>query len=134
MNGAAKSIVILDQRANFADAKKIAGEHKGRLPTLQEFVRAIKDPKQLESLRGDWYWTSDDKLPEGYCQIDYEQGALVVKPKKEWDALPSEQKAFVLKGSAPVAISVGEYWFGGRLYGGAAAGPTNGARVALVSL
>lgn len=134
LNGPNNSITVLDQRATFADAKKIAGERQGRLPSLQDFIRAMRDPKQLEKLRGDWYWISEEKIPDGYCRIDYDQGTLIQVAKKEWDVLPAEQKAFILTGTGAVGITVGDYWFGGRMYGGAGAGPSNGFRVACVGL
>lgn len=126
--------VILEQRATFAEAKKIAGEQKGRLPTLQEIIRAIKNPQLMSKLRGDWYWISDEKIPDGYCRIDYEQAALVQKTKSEWDALPEEERAYVQPGAGALQVSIGEYWFGGRLFGGAGAGPTNGARVVVIKV
>lgn len=132
------AIIVLDQRATFADAKKIAGEHKGRLPTLQEFIRVLKDPEQFGKLSGDWYWTGEEQSPikpEGYCKIDYDQFSLVEIAKNEWDALPKDQKAYMLAGKGAVEISLGEFWFGGKLYGGpVTAGPANGARVAYVAL
>ena len=41
----------------------------------------------------------------------------------------------MLAGKGAVEISLGEFWFGGKLYGGpVTAGPANGARVAYVAL
>lgn len=131
-------ILVLEQRANFVEARRIAAEHNGRLPTLQEFIHAINNPEQFKQLRGDWYWTGEEQVPikpEGYCRIDYEHSVLVQVTGKEWNALPAEQKAYMLGGSGAVEVGVGNYWFGGKLYGGgAAAGPANGARVAFISL
>lgn len=103
-------ITLLERRAKLhPTAEGLAGENGGRLLTLREFLRALKDPRQYEMFKGDWYWLGDEPglKANGRCRVDYEEGRLVpVASKAEWDALPPEEKAYAQKGIGHLAVFV----------------------------
>ncbi len=130
----AKQITRLDERAGFARATEIAAENGGALPSKAEFIQALKDPKQYEQFRGDWYWLRDagGLNISGYAKIDYDKGDIVKVSEDEYRKLPKEQRAYAYKGSGPLALGVDYYY--GRLYLSADDSPEDAARVAFVKL
>ncbi len=98
-------ITILQQYASRSETKQIATTNGGRLPSVREFILAIKGKEQNKQLKEQWFWTSDDGLMiSKESKIDYKEGTVVEVTQEEWRALPFEQRAYALSGTGPVAV------------------------------
>lgn len=94
-------IILLDQRVNFHEAKLKASKTNYRLPTLKDFIAALKDGSEVyNKFKGNWYWI--EGLPKveisGKCRIDYEKCAFEEISEEKWQALPVNQRAIVWPG------------------------------------
>jgi len=98
-------ITVLDQYASRTETKQIASTNGGRLPSLKEFILAIKDKSHNKQLKEAWFWTSDDGvMVSRESKIDYKEGKVIEVTPAEWKKLPFEQKAYASSGTGPVAI------------------------------
>ncbi len=91
-------IKTLDICATLSEAREIAERMGSRLPTLSEFIRALKyDPKLYEKVKGDWYWVNDQ--PEftipGYYRINYERGSISIVSPFDLKNIPLDERAYV---------------------------------------
>ena len=119
-------ITVLEQKANYSDAVKIAAQNGGRLPTLKEFIIQLKTDKSLLEKTGmDEVWLGDDpglkivgrdlKSNETVsCKIDYKNGVLTpVASEAIWEALPDGKRAEVSGGSGHFVLLVDCITLGG---------------------
>ena len=127
--GAEVRIEILDKRATYLEVRDL-----GRLPTLREFIRALKDnPAFHHRSQGSWYWLGEAGLHGmGYHRIDYEKGEITPVSDHDFYQLPFEQRAYVSGGDGRPALFVFGDYDDGRLAVNAFSDPRFSARVALV--
>lgn len=124
-------IEILNRRATYSEAKGL-----GRLPTLKEFIRALKeDHSFIAASSGSWYWLGETDLPEeGFYRIDYENEGLTKVSDAEIYILPFGERAGVAgkkEGGHPALFIFGDY-DDGRLAVDAFGDPRFSARLALI--
>ena len=102
------SIRLLNHRASFSEAEEIAKSMNGRLPTLQEFVKALGDSAFNNKSKAKVFWVSGGHRlkPFNFYKVDYEKGVLEETSKDEYFALPSKQMANVVDGNSRLSISV----------------------------
>jgi|GEM_PF-1610600 hypothetical protein len=111
---ATRPVVMLDlqlnQRVSLTDAKRIAREQGGELPSIKEFVIWLKDPQNFRKANRKFFWLREGPGLnfEGPCRIDYKNGAIEpMKDKNEWLALPDMEKAWAYPGNGPLQLGVG---------------------------
>ncbi len=102
-------INILERRASYFEAQELARKMNTTLPTLKEFITALKNnPKLYEQSKTDWYWLGDEPGSNisGYCKIDYEKGTIESVTDSEYVHLPTDQRAQAWSGNGPLALHV----------------------------
>jgi hypothetical protein len=123
------TIRVFRRRATYLEATAL-----GRLPTLREFIRALKDNSAfLRRCRGSWYWLGD-AVPGtmGYHRIDYDRGAVTQVSDSDYYNLPFEERAVVAGREGHPAVFVFGDYDDGRLAVDAFGDPRFSARLALV--
>ncbi|MHB1830473.1 MAG: hypothetical protein ACYCO0_03705 [Candidatus Micrarchaeaceae archaeon] len=104
--------MILNQKLTYPEAQKMAQDMDSRLPTLKEFIMALKeDPKLYERAKGRegmMYWLGDESgiSISGFCRIDYENCTLVPVSEEAWKKLPDSERAFANEGSGHMVLYV----------------------------
>lgn len=84
MRKTSRQIFVSDWCGTFAEAQKIAKEHSGELPSLQEFIIELKDKNKFARAEGQWYWLREQGGSNilGPCKIDYKKGGINDLPLK----------------------------------------------------
>ena len=99
------TITVLEKHESRAEAKLIATANGGKLPSVKEFIFAIKGKINNRQMDDEWFWTSDEGLMiSKESKINYNEGTVVEVTAEEWNALPSEQKAYASSGTGPIAV------------------------------
>jgi len=94
---------------SFSDAQRIAPAHEGTLPTLREFLVALRSDFKYGELEGSYYWLADTPahgLLARSCRANFGMGRLDDVLPAVHAMLPERQKMFVADTSSPVAIGV----------------------------
>lgn len=103
-------ISVLDKELNYWGAQLLAKDMGRRLPTLQEFITALKaNPRLYEKSKGDGYWLGDMPYLEFpfLSKINYNEGRIESIPVADYQRLPPEQRAWVYNhGIGPIVLSV----------------------------
>lgn len=102
------SIRLLDVRASFNEAEEIASGMNCRLPTLPEFIKALRNPVFSIRSRMKVFWVDGDRSlrPFNFYKVDYEKGVLEETSNAPYFKLPRKQTASVIEGSGRLSISV----------------------------
>lgn len=125
---AAMIIEVLDRRATYEEARS-----RGRLPTLREFIHALKNPAFHQRSQGSWYWLGEaGPDTKGYHRIDYEKGEITPVSDGDYYGLPFEERAVVSGGDGHPALFVFGNYDDGRLAVDAFGDRRFSARLALV--
>ncbi|MGI0141585.1 MAG: hypothetical protein ACREBF_02975 [Candidatus Micrarchaeales archaeon] len=126
-------ITQTESRVTYAEAQKMVKENGGKMIEFKDLISAIKNPEQLEKLKGKTFWISNEGKEfktEKYHKIDFDKEQIVPISEKEFDKLDYKQRAYVWKGKGPVAVYVLYDDYGRRLDVDADDGPGDVARVA----
>lgn len=103
-------IKVLYVNASFDRANEIARENGSRLPTLSEFIGALRDsPEMYREAKGRWwYWLGEEPglLISGKCRINYDACRIETVTPEVYAALPKKERAHAISGKGPVAIIV----------------------------
>ncbi len=67
-------IITAEQFMGFSEAKETAAKESGRLLSMKEFIRTLKDHAHYLYFSGHEYWLNDEGRLDvhGYCRIDYD--------------------------------------------------------------
>ncbi len=105
--GAVQSVA---QSANYLDSIILAGEQRGRLPLLREFLTALGETGQYDSSRGHCYWLGDSSGfgVSGPCRFDPGKGTLTRMEGEGWDRLPPNEQVYIYphSGNGPFMLRV----------------------------
>lgn len=131
--GSSPAIKVLNLELTYSNAQAHAQDMGSRLPTLKEFILALREhPKLYEQSKSGVYWLSGE--PEanvsGFCSIDYEKGTLIPVSEDEWKKLPDSERAYVSEGRGHMVL----YIFSGDGVGRLAVGALGDDAVAGVAL
>ncbi len=103
-------VKVLYVNASFDRANEIAMENKSRLPTLSEFIGALRDsPEMYRKDKGRWwYWLGDAPGLSifGKCRINYDACSIEKVAPEVYAALPKNERAHAISGNGPIAIIV----------------------------
>lgn len=73
-----KMTIFVEREMTLGEAKAAAKNIMGRLPTLSEFICALKSDQELyDKAAGHWYWLAGDSEADGV--------SLAFIPRKNWD-------------------------------------------------
>ena len=129
------TIDISDRRSSFSEAQQLAKALDSRLPTLKEFIIALKDPEFFKIAKGNCYWLNGSGLSvSGYFEINYNKGELERPPKTQTSSFstPVDRRAYAYSGKGPLILFVREVEFALRLEIAAVDWQAQDALVALV--